>query len=92
MTIAVISDISPDSGYPNLCTPLGTAHYTPSISDTVVRTDGWRRARQRGCCGGTWERESQFRCITKERWMETKVEGQKIVKEWDERQLATRAA
>lgn len=36
MTIAVILDISPDSGYPNLCTRLGTAHHREPFRHTSV--------------------------------------------------------
>lgn len=65
MTIAVISDISPDSGYPNLCTQLGTAHHPKPFRHTSLdRWIGDREAEREG------ERETQFRCTTKERWME----------------------
>lgn len=64
VTIAVISDISPDSGYPNLCTRLGTAHHPePFRHSSLDRWIGKKEAeRERG--------DSQFRYITKKRWME----------------------
>lgn len=52
MTIAVILDISPDSGYPNLCTRLGTAHHREPFRHTSVdrcigeREEGREQARE----------------------------------------------
>lgn len=61
VTVAVISDISPDSGYPNLCTRLGTAQHPEPFRHTSL--DRWIGERE-----GRGER--QLRCITKERWIE----------------------
>lgn len=68
MTIAVILDISPDSGYPNLCTRLGTAHHREPFRHTSV--DRCIGEREGGREGASERGESHFRCITKERWME----------------------
>ncbi len=42
--MAVISDISPDSDYPNLCTPLGTEHHPKPFRHTSL--DRWIESRE----------------------------------------------
>lgn len=84
MTIAVIADISPDSGYPNLCTRLGTAHHPKHFRHS--RLDRWigeRQTEREGEEGGSGGRgrmgEGESVQMHYQREMDgRKVEGEKL--------------
>lgn len=79
MTIAVISDISPDSGYPNLCTQLGTAHHPKPFRHTSL--DRWIGDREKVREG---ERLGLDALPKRDGWNEGV--GREIVKERGERE------